>query len=111
MILNLRDYFAVPGHKITNHNPVGTRASFLIPANDLPKPFPRSETRCAIIVRIGDARMRVVEERAGEIGILTQMEGGGRGPGGAKHMRADRNTNGGTCAGSDYICHLFIGYW
>ena len=53
---------------------------FLILPDDLPEIFSSPKTGSAVVMRGGDARVRVVQQRAGEIGIFTTEDGCGRSP-------------------------------
>ena len=43
---------------------------FLVLPNDLPETFRGAQTGCAVVVSVGDAGMRMVQKRAGEIGVV-----------------------------------------
>src|SRR6267142_4977803 len=49
----------------------------------------RAERRCTIVVFLGDARVAVIEKRAGEMRMVAAMDGGGRGAGGPEQMGGD----------------------
>jgi hypothetical protein len=75
----------------------GTRSAqsgFFVLPNDLPKTFRRAQTCCSVVVRIGDARIGVVQKRAAQMGVLAKMRGGGRCRRRAKHVRAHRHADG-----------------
>jgi hypothetical protein len=42
----------------------------------------RAERRCTIVVFLGDARVAVIEKRAGEVRVVASIDGGRRGAGG-----------------------------
>src|SRR5262245_39640762 len=86
------------------------QSCLLVSPNDLPETLAGAQTCCSVVVLVSDARVRVVQKRAGEIRVLAAANSGGRGTGGAKQMRAYRHTHGREGAHSDYICHLFVGY-
>jgi hypothetical protein len=79
------------------------QSCFLVLPNDLPEIFSGAETRCSIVVRVGDARVRVVQKRAAEIGVLAAADGGGGGGGGSKQMRAHVDTRGREGGGADHV--------
>jgi len=48
-----------------------------------------ANTACAVVVRFRDTGIGVMQERAGEMGISSGVNGGRRCPGGPKQMGAD----------------------
>ena len=60
------------------------RSRSLVLPNDLPENIRGAYTRCAVVVRVREARMGVMQERAAEIGILAAERSGARRASGAK---------------------------
>ena len=88
-----------------------SQSCFLVLPNDLPETFRGAQTCCSVVVRVGDARMGVVQKRAGEIRVLAAVDGGAGGPRGAKQMRAHCYTHGRKGGHSDHFatCLSVIG--
>ena len=53
----------------------------------------RAKSRCTIVVFFGDARVAVIEKRAGEVRIFATIDGGGRGAGSSEQMGRDVYTD------------------
>src|SRR5258705_10844323 len=49
----------------------------------------RAKGRCTIVVVLGDVRISVIENRAGEMGVVASIDGGGRCAGGPEQMGRD----------------------
>ena len=54
----------------------------------------RAERRCTIVVFLGDARVAVIEKRAGEVRVFTTIDSGGGGAGSSEQMGRDVYTDG-----------------
>ena len=50
---------------------------FIVLPNDLPEVFRSAHTRYAIVVLVGNARMRMVQKCAGEMRVIADVGGGG----------------------------------
>ena len=64
----------------------------LVLPNDLPKSVRGCQACCAVVVRVCNAAMGMVQKCAGEMGVVTAVAGGGGGGTGAEHMRAHLET-------------------
>jgi hypothetical protein len=86
------------------------KSSFLVLPYDLAESFGGAQTRCSVVVHVGDARMGMVQKSAGEKRILTTADGGGGSPRCAKQMRTHLNAHSRKGAHADHTCHLFVRY-